>query len=116
MSHRVTTETEIKDKACLDKALKAFNKAGAAGKGLEYTQKGNILTFTSGKLKNATLDLSTGQMAGDTDNQSEADLGSLRQVYALEKVKADIVRRGGSVKSVITAKDGTIKVRAVVNV
>ncbi len=123
MSHRVTTSTEMKDKTVLDKVLTSYSNAGGPKGGnsveggpLTYTQKGNIITFQSGKLKNATLDLSTGEMAGDTDYQSEADLGSLRQAYAVEKVKTDVVRRGGSVSSVTTAKDGTIRIVANVSV
>ena len=74
MSHRVTTETEIKDKAILAQACKTA--------GQNYVDQGQSIRFTGGKLNNAVLDLKTGRITGDTDyGHTESGLSGLKQAY-----------------------------------
>lgn len=91
MSHRVTTQTEIKDKALAIQALKAG--------GFSFSEQGTNLTVTSGPMRNATINLSTGLVSGDTDFHSKDDLGALRQAYAEAKYKKECQKQGISVDS-----------------
>lgn len=87
MSHRVTTDTEIKDKAL---ALQACKTAGVS-----YTEQGDVIRFTSGGLRNASLDLRTGRISGDTDYGHTKDtLGALRQAYSEAKYRYEGQKQG----------------------
>jgi hypothetical protein len=102
MSHRVTTETEIKDKALLMQACKTA--------GITFADHGNDhVRFTSGKLSNAVLDLRTGRITGDTDyGHTESGLGVLRQAYGEAKYKDECHRQGISIESRTVDKNGDI--------
>lgn len=92
MSHRVTTSTEIKDKALAMQAAKAA--------GIGVADDGSYLRFTSGPLANATLDLRTGTISGDTDFGHTADkLGVLKMHYSEAKYKLECARQGIMVES-----------------
>lgn len=102
MSHRVTTATEIKDKAL------AIQAAKAAGVGV--VEEGNTLRFTSGDLRNAVLDLRTGRITGDTDyGHTEEKLGALRLHYSEAKYTLECARQGIMVESRTVNKDGHVE-------
>jgi hypothetical protein len=88
MSHRVTTQTEIKDKAIAMAALK--------NAGLSFTESGNTLRITSGgQLRNAVINLSTGEISGDTDfGHTQDGLGIVRQHYGEAKFRAEAAKSG----------------------
>jgi hypothetical protein len=102
MSHRVTTDTEIKDKTL---AIQACKTAG-----ISYVEQGNdSLRFTSGKLNNATLDLRSGRITGDSDygHTSEA-LGVLKQAYGESKYRQECMKQGISIESRVVDQQGNI--------
>jgi hypothetical protein len=101
MSHRVTTQTEIKDKNFAVQALKSA--------GLSYREVGEQIHITSGRLANATLDLRSGLISGDTDHgHSSETLGMLRQHYSEAKYRAECQKQGISVESRTVNKEGHI--------
>lgn len=101
MSHRVTTETEIKDKVLLAQACKTA--------GITFTEAGEQVRFTSGKLQNASLDLRTGRITGDSDyGHTHEGLGVLRQCYGEAKYKAECARQGISIESRTLDREGNI--------
>lgn len=102
MSHRVTTETEIKDKALATQACKAA--------GVSYVEQGNdMLRFTSGKLNNATLDLRTGRISGDTDyGHTNEGLGALMQHYGEAKYRMECLKQGIAIESRLVDREGNI--------
>lgn len=91
MSHRVTTQTEIKDKGI---AIMALKKAGYS-----YIDEGSSLRVTSGPMSRSVIDLKTGDITGDTDYHSKSDdsLGALKQFYAEAKYTAELQKAGGEV-------------------
>ncbi len=92
MSHRVTTETQMKDKHLAAAACKAA--------GVQYTEQGDTFRFTGGKLNNATLDLKTGRITGDTDyGHTTETLGALRQHYGEAMFKQESIKNGVSIES-----------------
>lgn len=102
MSHRVTTETEIKDKALAIAALKTA--------GISYVEQGNdVLRFTSGRMANASLDLRTGRITGDTDyGHTQDGLGVLRQNYGEAKYRQECLKQGVSIESREVDREGNI--------
>lgn len=102
MSHRVTTQTEIKDK---ELAVQALQKAGWS-----YRDQGATLCVTSGPMTNATIDLSTGTIQGDTDHRhNESKLGALRKYYTEAKFRKEALKQGISIESREILADGRIK-------
>lgn len=102
MSHRVTTQTDMKDVSILSAICKKQNIA--------FEQSGNMVTFQGGQLRGATLNLTTGQMVGDSDVHGRGDtiLGSLRQSYAHEMVRREALKNGVTIMSTETDRDGYI--------
>lgn len=101
MSHRVTTQTEIKDKALAMQAAKAA--------GIGVVDDGNSLRFTGGALNHAVLDLRTGLISGDTDYGHTADkLGLLKLHYSEAKYKLECARQGIMIETREVNKDGTV--------
>ncbi len=101
MSHRVTTETEIKDKALLVQACKTT--------GITFSEQGEQIRFTSGKMANATLDLRTGRITGDSDyGHTSSGLGELRQAYGEAKYKGECARQGIQIESRSVDREGNI--------
>jgi hypothetical protein len=87
MSRRISTQTEIKDK---DLAIAALNQAG-----ITHEVIGNTIRMSSGFMANATLDLNTGTVTGDSDfGHSSSNLGLLRQYYSEAKVRAEWLKSG----------------------
>lgn len=104
MSHKITTQTEITDR---DLAISAIKTAGWSHR----ASGPSALTFTSGPMSGATLDLSNGVVSGDTDAHSRAALGSLRVYYGEQKLVAEILKNGGYVdqESRVVHKTGEIE-------
>jgi hypothetical protein len=103
MSKRITTKTDMKDKAFAIQALK--------NAGLAYEEMGNTtLRITSGALAHATIDLTTGNITGDSDfgHRSEV-LGSVRKHYSEVKFRHEAAREGVQIKSRQEHKDGSIR-------
>jgi len=91
MSHRITTKTEIKDR---DVAKKALDTAGYS-----YTEdSSNRLTITSGNLRGAWIDLSSGTIVGDRDpgygNHKIKDMNALKAYYTEQKLLKEAVSQG----------------------
>ena len=102
MSHRVTTSTEIKDKALAMQAAKAA--------GIGVVDDGSYLRFTSGALLNATLDLRTGTISGDTDyGHTSEKLGVLKMHYSEAKYKLECARQGIMIEERTVNKDGHVE-------
>lgn len=101
MSHRITTKTKITDKKLAAQALKAA--------GWSFTEDGNRLFITDGPMRNASLNLSTGEVVGDTDYHNSDNLGALRQHYGLAAYKAQCFEQGATIESEsVDAKTGEI--------
>ena len=101
MSHRVTTQTEIKDKDIAKKALTAAK--------MDFRESGHILNIMSGPMAGAHIDLSTGEVVGDTDAHNKGTLGLLRQQYGEQKYRAECVKQGVMVESrTVDQKTGDI--------
>ena len=102
MSHRVTTQTEVKDKALAIQAAKAA--------GINVTEDGDYLRFTSGALNHAVLDLRTGLISGDTDfGHTSEKLGLIKMHYSEAKYKLECARQGIMVESRMVNKNGEIE-------
>jgi len=102
MSHRVTTQTEIKDKALAAQAAKAA--------GLTFVEEGDTLRFTSGSMKNAVLNLRTGQIMGDTDYGHSAEkLGAFKMWYSEAKYNLECARQGIMVETRSMNENGEIE-------
>lgn len=102
MSHRVTTETEIKDKVMLTQACKTAN--------ISFVDQGqDQVRFTSGALANAVLDLKSGRISGDSDyGHTSSGLGVLRQAYGEAKYKSECARQGIQIESRSLDHEGNI--------
>lgn len=101
MSHRVTTQTEIKDKEIAINALQLAK--------MSYEDSGDNLRITSGDLRNAVIDLNTGLISGDTDYRHNPEkLGALRQFYGEAKYRAECLKTGISITGRELDKEGNI--------
>jgi len=101
MSKRVTTLTEVKDRAIAEKAL----RDSAMG----FRSDGATIYITSGALAGATIDLTTGVVSGDDMTHSAASMGKLRQLYSEAKMRLMIANQGGSIQSTKTLSNGDIE-------
>lgn len=101
MSKRVTTKTEIKDRELAVSSLKKL--------GYGYREDGGNLTITSGPMQNASLDLTSGMITGDTDyGHSSAALSSLNQTYGELKYTMECQRQGITVESRSVDQQGNV--------
>jgi uncharacterized protein (DUF1499 family) len=102
MSHRVTTETEMKDKGILAQACKSA--------GINFVdQGGNAVRFVGGDLNNAVLDLRTGSITGDSDHgHTKAKLDSLKQTYGETMYRAECMSQGIQIENRTVNKAGEI--------
>lgn len=87
MSHRITTKTSIQDESV---AKAALTKAGWS-----HTVSGKTITVTSGPMNGARINLTTGEVIGDTDYHSDSALQALNQGYSVEQVTASVLSKGG---------------------
>ena len=100
MSHRVTTQTEIKDR---ELALGAFKAAG-----IKFRDLGsNTFEVTTGR-STATLNLTNGQIEGDDMRWKEADFDVLKQHYAEQSLLWNLRRQGHTVQNREVNKEGDI--------
>lgn len=100
MSHRVTTQTQIKDKTL---ALEAFAQAG-----VKFKPAGaNAFDIESGRSK-GKIDLSSGVITGDTDRWADTDFDVLRQAYAEGAYVSELRRQGATIQSRTTDQEGNI--------
>jgi hypothetical protein len=92
MSKRIQHKTDMTNKE--------FAVAAITSAGLSYEEMGsNTLRITSGNLVNATLDLTTGTISGDSDfGHRKETLGSLRQAYTEAKYRHEAAREGVQIK------------------
>lgn len=89
MSHRVTVDTEIKDR---EHAITALKDAK-----IEYREQGDTLYLLSGDYRDTTINLRTGKIvSGDTDHVrvDSGKLGLLRQQYTEAKYRAECFEQG----------------------
>ena len=104
MSRRVTTKTEIKDRALAIQALKDA--------GMNYSSSGSTLRITSGRLANASINLDTGEISGDSDyGHSLEVLGIFQQAYGETKYKAECTKQGITITSRLVEKNGDIRLK-----
>jgi hypothetical protein len=102
MSRRVTTKTEIKDKALAIQALKTAD--------MSYREEGDSLFITSGALANARINLTTGEISGDSDYRHTTEsLGALRQFYGEAKYRQECLRQGITIESRTINREGNIE-------
>ena len=92
MSHRVTTKTRINDKELAIQALKLA--------GMSYREEGtSVIRITSGSMREATLDLRTGTITGDSDYHRQDTLGALRRHYSEAEIRQRCLLEGHSIES-----------------
>ncbi len=101
MSHRVTVKTEMKDKGLV---IQALNQAGIGFR----DPGGNILQMTTGRFHKSHINLSSGEIVGDTDDVTQAELGLLRQYYAEAKFRKESAPEGVIVESRTVDQEGVI--------
>lgn len=87
MSHRITTKTSIKDEN--------IAKAALAKAGWAHNVSGKTIDITSGPMSGARINLTTGEVVGDTDYHDKSALQSLNQGYSVESVTQRITDQGG---------------------
>jgi hypothetical protein len=100
MSKRVTTQTEIKDRAI---ALDAFKASGTNFR--EIT--GDTFEVRAGH-SHGVLDLRTGQIEGDDMSFRKDDFTNLVQHYGEQKYMTELRRIGASIHSREVDRDGNI--------
>jgi hypothetical protein len=101
MSRRITTKSEMTDKELV---MEASRRSGIAAHDL-----GSTIQFLSGPMRNATLDLRTGTIVGDSDHgHTSAGLGMLRQHYAEAQVRREFMKTGTNVSDRQVNEDGNI--------
>lgn len=102
MSRRITTKTQITDKELAIQALKMA--------GMSYREEGStVLRITSGSMREATLDLRTGTITGDSDYHRQDTLGALRQHYSEAQIRQRCLMEGHSVEERQVFQDGRVK-------
>jgi hypothetical protein len=102
MSRRITTKTQMTNK---DLALDAIKMAG-----LSYSEEGaSTLRITSGDLRNATINLTNGNVTGDTDYHGRDALGALRKFYSEAQIRERCRLEGHTVEERHVMQDGRIR-------
>lgn len=103
MSHRVTTQTEVRDRTLAEAALRQM--------GCNFTAEGNGIRINSGPLSRTFVDLGTGVIEGDTDDRhTTSSLRSLSAFYAEAKIRSDVMLRGGSINDRHETRDRIVLV------
>jgi hypothetical protein len=106
MSHRVTVQTEIKEKEHALSALKSQK--------IEYREQGDTIHLLSGDYSGSSINLKSGMItSGDTDYHrvDAGKLGLLRQAYAEAKFKAEAFKQGIEISDRTLNRDGEIVLR-----
>jgi hypothetical protein len=90
MSRRITQNTDITNK---ELAIMALNAAK-----ISFEEQGEILYLKSGAFQNATLNLKTGTISGDSDfGHRKEEFGLLRQHYAEAESRLACQRIGDTI-------------------
>lgn len=101
MSRRITTETNITDKAV---ALEALELAG-----IEHNVQGDTIYMSSGDFRNARLDLRTGTISGDSDFGHDSEqFGVLRQYYGEALFRAEARKNGTTIEQREVNEEGDV--------
>ena len=103
MSRRVTTKTNMTDKTHVLAAAKAA--------GWDATESGGNINFRSGPLRNASLNLASGEIVGDSDYHTKKELGALHQGYAEMKFRAEAAIEGVQINERLVERDGTVRLK-----
>ena len=102
MSHRITTKTQMINKNLATSALEMA--------GLSYTEEGaSVLRITSGGLRNATINLTNGDVVGDTDYHGRGTLGALRKFYSEAQIRERCQLEGHTIEDRQVLQDGRIR-------
>jgi hypothetical protein len=105
MSRRITNKLNITDR---DLAIEALQLANYT-----YRENGNTLYIDNGALRNARLNLTTGEMSGDSDfGHTEEQFGLLRQYYAEAQVRSECLKSGVTIDERQTDSEGNIVLMA----
>lgn len=107
MSHRVSIKSSITNAAACEAALKSKNWT--------YSLNNNIVHVTGGPMRGASINLRTGEVAGDSDYHRASNsegLGALNQAYAEQLIRMDVASKGGYIEECITQRDGTVRMVA----
>jgi hypothetical protein len=103
MSHRVTVQTEIKNKALAVAAMKKL--------GWTHVDEGSRLKVTGGPAfttyVSTYVDLQTGAVEGDTMRSHE--LNRIKQAYSLETAIHNIKRRGDLINKQENRAGGVVR-------
>lgn len=92
MSHRVNMKTQIKN---ADRAKEALKLAGCS-----YRESGGMIHITSGGLENVSIDLTSGNISGDSDYGHTAEkIGILRQHYTEAERRYVYLKEGVTIES-----------------
>jgi len=103
MSHRVTVQTEIKEKAHALSALKTSK--------IEFREQGDTIHLLGTGYEGASINLRTGQItSGDTDyyGVDAGKLGLLRQAYSEAKFRAEAFKEGVEINGKSVNKNGEV--------
>jgi len=107
MSHRVTVQTEIKDREHALSALKQLK--------VDFREQGETIHMTSGDFNGASINLKSGLItSGDVDyyrNSDAGKLGLLRQAYSEAKFRAEAFKQGVDIGERTVNKDGDVILR-----
>jgi len=95
MSHRITTQSEIKDAELAKSAISSL--------GYSFRESGSTLYITSGgNLKGVNINLNTGVISGDSDpgygGHTQESMGVLRQAYGEQLARKQILLEGHDVE------------------
>ena len=92
MSRRVTNNVKMTDKNLAKDAIKLA--------GCSYREEGNTLVITSGAYANSRVNLTTGEITGDSDyNHSEESLGKIQRNYSEARLNEEIRIKGWQIQS-----------------
>lgn len=101
MSRRVTNQSNMTEKDLVVQAATLAN--------IQHTVVGDTVRFQSGELRNASLNLRTGVVSGDTDyGHSENSLGLLRAYYQEAQVRREFAKQGTVIDSREVEENGNI--------
>lgn len=113
MSHKITIKTEITDKAAVERACKEkgwaykITESGPSASG----KPGARVSFESGPLGGATLNLKTGAITGDSDFHTKVKAVEFGVAYS-EALWMNRIAEGGYLEERIVLNDGTIRLTA----
>lgn len=101
MSRRITNQLHITDR---DLAVEALQLADCS-----FEQQGNALYITGGILRNAVVNLESGEIVGDSDfGHTAENFGVLRQFYAEAQVRAECLKNGTTILERQVDQEGNI--------